>query len=65
MDFEQRAELLAAAPEVYYITPHYQGYPGVLVRLHRVTPDILRDLLRMAYRFVLRQGSVKRRRVHG
>jgi hypothetical protein len=61
-DFEQRAELLAAAPEVYYITPHYEGYPAVLVRLRRVTPDVLADLLGMAYRFVLRQGRVKRRR---
>jgi hypothetical protein len=58
-DFEQRAELLAAAPEVYYITPHYEGYPAVLVRLRRVTPEVLADLLGMAYRFVLRRSSVK------
>jgi hypothetical protein len=62
-DFEQRTELLAAAPEVYYITPHYEGYPAVLVRLHRISPDVLADLLGMAYRFVLRQGSVKQRSV--
>jgi hypothetical protein len=61
-DFEQRAELLAAAPELYYITPHCEGYPTVLVRLRRVTPDVLAGLLGMAYRFVLRQGTVKRRR---
>jgi hypothetical protein len=54
-DFEQRAELLAAAPEVYYLTPHYEGYPAVLVRLSRTTPEVLRDLLGMAYRFVLRE----------
>jgi hypothetical protein len=60
-DFEQRAELLAAAPEIYYITPHYEGYPAVLVRLGLVTPDVLADLLGMAYRFVLRQGPSKRR----
>jgi hypothetical protein len=70
-DFEQRAELLAADPNVYYITDHYVGYPAVLVRLRRVTPDVLRDLLGMAYRFILKEapraqrasapGPIKRR----
>jgi hypothetical protein len=59
-DFEQRAELLAADPEVYYITDHYQDYPAVLVRLPRVKPDVLRDLLGMAYRFVIREAPRKR-----
>jgi hypothetical protein len=47
-DFDTRAELLAAAPDVYYLTNHYQDYPSVLVRLSRTTPDMLRDLLGMA-----------------
>jgi hypothetical protein len=45
MDFDQRAELLAADPETYYITDHYVDYPWILVRLPRVHPDALRDLL--------------------
>jgi hypothetical protein len=49
--FGDRAELLAAAPDIYYVTDHYLGYTGVLVRLSRVTPDVLRDLLRMAHKF--------------
>lgn len=52
MGFEDRAELLAAAPDVYYVTDHYLGYTSVLVRLSRVTPDVLRDLLGMAHKFV-------------
>jgi len=52
VDFDDRAELLAAAPDVYYLTDHYLNYSAVLVRLSRVTPDILRDLLRMAHKFV-------------
>ena len=52
VDFDDRAELLAAAPEVYYITDHYADYNAVLVRLSRVNPDVLRDLLGMAYKFV-------------
>ena len=50
--FDDRAELLAAASDVYYFTDHYLGYSAVLVRLSRVTPDVLRDLLSMAHKFV-------------
>jgi hypothetical protein len=56
-DFEQRAELLAGDPDVYYITDHYKDYPAVLVRMSRITPDMLRDLLGMAYSFVLREST--------
>src|SRR5437764_162914 len=45
VDFEDRAELLAAAPDVYYVTDHYVGYNAVLVRLSRINRDVLRDLL--------------------
>jgi hypothetical protein len=50
--FDDRAELLAAAPDVYYVTDHYLNYSAVLIRLSRVTPDVLRDLLGVAHRFV-------------
>jgi hypothetical protein len=49
---DDRAELLAADPGVYYVTDHYLNYTSVLVRLSRVTPDVLRDLLGMAHKFV-------------
>ena len=52
IDFEQRAELLSGAPDVYYVTDHYVNYPAVLVRLSRIHPDALRDLLGAAWRFV-------------
>jgi hypothetical protein len=52
IDFDQRAELLAADASVYYVTDHYMNYPTVLVRLPRVDQDSLRDLLVMAWRFV-------------
>lgn len=57
VDSEQRAELLAADPDIYYITEHYQDYPSVLVRLPRVQPDILKDLLGMAYRFIAGEAA--------
>jgi hypothetical protein len=37
---------------VYYLTDHYVNYRVVLVRLARIHPDALRDLLGMAWRFV-------------
>jgi hypothetical protein len=57
VDFDDRAELLAADPDVYYVTDHYVGYSAVLVRLSRVNPDALRDLLGMAYKFVTRKAA--------
>lgn len=50
MDFEQREALMADDPETYYITDHYLNYEWILVRLSRVRPAALRDLLRGAWR---------------
>jgi hypothetical protein len=49
---DQRAELIAAQPGVYYVTDHYVNYPTVLVRLSQIDRDSLRDLLGMAWIFV-------------
>src|SRR5438876_11772630 len=50
VDFDRREELVATAPDVYYLTKHYVNYPVVLVRLSRIHSEALRDLLRMAWR---------------
>ena len=52
VNLDDRTELLAAAPDVYYVTDHYLDYSAVLVRLSRITPNVLRDLLGMAHKFV-------------
>jgi hypothetical protein len=52
MDFAERDSLIAEQPDVYYLTDHYVDYPCVLVRLNRVHPDALRDLLTVGWRFV-------------
>ena len=59
VDFADRTALLAEAPDVDYVTDHYIGYASVLVRLSRVTPAVLRDLLGMAYKFVSRPPARK------
>jgi hypothetical protein len=55
IDFDRRVELMAAAPDVYYLTDHYVNYPVVLVRLSRIRAGALQDLLGMALRFVTKK----------
>jgi len=57
VDFDQRDELIAAEPNVYYVTDHYVDYPVVLVRLTRVHADALRGLLLTAWRVVSTSGK--------
>ena len=52
IDFDQRDGLLADAPETYYVKPHYINYPCVLVRLRRIQPDALKELLNASWQFV-------------
>ena len=60
--FDARDELIAAEPDVYYVTDHYVDYPSVLVRLSRVHRDALRGLLVMAQRFATQTAKKPRRR---
>jgi hypothetical protein len=61
MDFDQREELMAADPETYFITDHYLNYKWVLVRLSRVHPDAMRDLLRIAWKSAASSKRPRRR----
>jgi hypothetical protein len=65
MDFDQRDELIAADSDTYYLKEHYVDYACVLVRLRRVHPDALRDLLLMGWRFMTRRDRRPIRRKHG
>jgi hypothetical protein len=52
MDFKERDRRLAADPATYYLTPHYEDYPCVLVRLRRLDRAALETLLRTSWEFV-------------
>jgi hypothetical protein len=65
VDPDDRAELLAAASDIYYVTDHYRPYPAVLVRLSRIDAGMLRDLLGTAHRFVTRSASSERKKGQG
>ena len=41
--------LLADDPDVYFTTPHFDGYPAVLVRLERIAVAELEELLAEAW----------------
>jgi hypothetical protein len=37
--------ILADDPDVYFTTPHFDGYPAVLVRLDRISPEELQEAI--------------------
>jgi hypothetical protein len=61
IDFADRDALLAEEPKTYYLKDHYVDYACVLVRLPRITPEALRDLLLMSWKFVNSKAPRKRR----
>jgi hypothetical protein len=60
---DQRAELIEADPDVYYITDHYVDYPCVLVRMSRIDREPLRGLLFSAWRFMTEEAKIKKQRI--
>jgi hypothetical protein len=48
-DLGAKDALLAAQPDVYFTTPHFDGYPAVLVRLDRIDVDELEELVTEAW----------------
>ena len=50
LDVGDREALLRGDPDVYFTTPHYDGYPYVLVRLESVEMDQLVELIEDAWR---------------
>jgi len=43
VDMLEREALMQSEPEMFHITPHYQDYPAMLVRLATVDPEMLRE----------------------
>jgi hypothetical protein len=49
VDPEERPLLLDAHPDALFLTPHYEGWPLVLVALARAEPDLVRELVEDAW----------------
>lgn len=61
ISLEQRAKLMAARPDLYYVTDHYVNHPCVLVRLAQIDRRSLGELLRMGWHFVTAKSPAKRK----
>lgn len=49
-DFLEREALTQGDPETFFITPHYEDYPLVLIALEQVDAEELRELLTESWR---------------
>lgn len=47
---EEKLVLMAAAPSKFFSTPHYDGHPTVLVRLHEIDQDELWEVVAESWR---------------
>jgi hypothetical protein len=50
IDLAEREALLQMQPSTFTVTPHYEPYPLVLIRLETVDPPELRELITEAWR---------------
>lgn len=48
-DLGEKEALLAEDPAVFFTTPHFNGYGAVLVRLDRITPEQLKQVVTEAW----------------
>jgi hypothetical protein len=50
VDLGERDGLVASEPDKFFITPHYRGYPAMLVRLSSIDLAELTELLTESWR---------------
>lgn len=49
VDRDDKQLFLDANPDVYFTSPHYNGYPAVQIRVETIDPDELRERLEDAW----------------
>ena len=49
VDRDEKQLMLDSRPDLYFETPHYHGYPGVLVHLGTIDKEELRERLEDAW----------------
>jgi hypothetical protein len=59
IDMGEREALLQGQPDAFFTTPHYDGWPYILVRLEAVDRDELAELLEEAWRVFAAKRVVK------
>ncbi|MGH2429927.1 MAG: MmcQ/YjbR family DNA-binding protein [Candidatus Limnocylindria bacterium] len=58
-EYPTRAALIAEDPDLYGVTPHYETYPAVLVRLPGLSTGELRELLTDGWRIIAPKRLVR------
>jgi hypothetical protein len=56
-DPDERSHWLDEAPDVYYLTEHYERHPVVLVRAGQIDDETLRDVLAASWRLTSTKTS--------
>jgi hypothetical protein len=59
VDIIEKQMLLDTQPDIFFTTPHYDSYPAVLVRLSRIGPEQMLELLETHWRRVAGARLVK------
>jgi hypothetical protein len=56
---EEKPLLMEAAPDIYFETDHYAGWPALLVRLSKISAKELKHRLEIAWRMQAPKKLVK------
>ncbi|MGH2807128.1 MAG: MmcQ/YjbR family DNA-binding protein [Actinomycetota bacterium] len=59
VDLDEKEALLQAEPDVFFTTPHYDGYPAFLIRLANIDRDELEEMLIESWRRVAPKRLLK------
>jgi hypothetical protein len=59
VDLDEKEALLRAEPDVFFTTPHYDGYPAMLVRLSAIDGGELTEVLEDSWRRVAPKRVLK------
>jgi hypothetical protein len=62
IDFADRTALIAADPNVFYVTPHYVDYPVILVRISRIKREALSEVLEKSWKFMMADPAAASRK---
>ena len=47
---DEQQFLMGTQPGVFFLTDHYRGWPGILIRLSKVHPQEMRELIEQSWR---------------
>jgi hypothetical protein len=56
---EEKEMLMAAAPDIYFETAHYKGWPAILVRINNIDAAELRHRMRLGWLMQAPKGLAK------